>query len=931
MLGELSALLKQPPGETNPEDLRLIGMVRRRLLIPEVVQTSMMDCGPAALKALLEGWGISISYGRLREACQTNVDGTSIDTLEEIGTQLGLTTEQIMLPVDHVLLSASHALPAIIVVRHPSGVTHFLVVWRKHGRLLQLMDPATGRRWVTRQRFLDDLYVHKLPVPANAWRQWAGSDEFLRALEERLAAINLSARARARLLKTALDDGVWHSLAALDAATRLVAAIFTSGGISDRQAPQILEAFFRNAQSGEQKSMLTIPAAYWSVTPVETDSNEEHVLLRGAVLMRVKGVRAIRAHSIGEAVEEGGAASTLSPELVAALAEKPARPLRELLRMFLTDGLLAPGTVLVALALASGGIIVEALLLRGVLDVGRELVLSGQRLGAFVALFLFLLTLFLLEIPIAAAVLNFGRRLELRLRIAFLEKLPRLSDRYFHSRLTSDMAERGQRIRRIRSLPELASHLLRAGFSVILTTAALIWLSPTSASLVVVAAFFAVIIPFIANPGLTERDLRVRTHVGALSRCYMDALQGLLTIRAHSAEHAVRLEHEGLLAEWARASKALQRSIVLFEALQLSVGFGLAALLSYTYLRGEIQAGGAVLLIYWALSLPALGQDISILSRLVPVYRNITLRLLEPMGAIEEEELVDDNGPSVLSPSNEPSAPVCGVHIALNEINVRAGGHTILEGINVIMERGSHIAIVGPSGAGKSSLVGLLLGWHKPAGGLVVVDNLALDAHRLDELRRQTAWIDPSIQLWNRSLIKNLRYGTQDDPLTSITEVIEAADLGALLERLPDGLQTTLGESGALVSGGEGQRVRLGRAMLRAGVRLVILDEPFRGLDRDRRRALLKRARRLWKGATLICITHDISDTLSFERVLVVENGHIVEDGIPFELSKQANSRYRCLLDAEEAVRRGLWSGVKWRRLRLDRGYLSEINLSGEK
>ena len=73
-----------------------------KLLVPEVVQTSNMDCGPAALKSLLEGFGIPVNYGRLREACQTGVDGTSIDTIEEVANQLGLQAEQIVLPADHV-------------------------------------------------------------------------------------------------------------------------------------------------------------------------------------------------------------------------------------------------------------------------------------------------------------------------------------------------------------------------------------------------------------------------------------------------------------------------------------------------------------------------------------------------------------------------------------------------------------------------------------------------------------------------------------------------------------------------------------------------------------------------------------------------------------------------------------------------------------
>ena len=88
--------------------------------------------------------------------------------------------------------------------------------------------------------------------------------------------------------------------------------------------------------------------------------------------------------------------------------------------------------------------------------------------------------------------------------------------------------------------------------------------------------------------------------------------------------------------------------------------------------------------------------------------------------------------------------------------------------------------------------------------------------------------------------------------MTPLQEVIAAADLRDVLERLPDGLQTLVGESGALLSGGEGQRVRLGRALKRKQARLVILDEPFRGLDRHTRHELLLRARSHWRGSTLL-------------------------------------------------------------------------------
>src|SRR5262249_6457006 len=127
---------------------------KRRLLVPEVVQTSAMDCGPAVLACLLQGYGMDVNYGRLREACQTDVDGTSIDDLEAVARQMGLAVEQVMMPVDHLLLPGAKALPAIVVTRLPGGLTHFVLVWRQHGPFVQVMDPAVGRRWLRLHQFL---------------------------------------------------------------------------------------------------------------------------------------------------------------------------------------------------------------------------------------------------------------------------------------------------------------------------------------------------------------------------------------------------------------------------------------------------------------------------------------------------------------------------------------------------------------------------------------------------------------------------------------------------------------------------------------------------------------------------------------------------------------------------------------------------------
>lgn len=920
-----------------------------RFLAHEVVQTSAMDCGPAALKSILEGFDIPVSYGRLREACQTDVDGTSIDTVEDLAVQLGLEAEQIMIPADHIVLPEAQALPAIVVVRLPNGLTHFLVIWGQVGGFLQIMDPATGRRWPSWSRFSNELYIHTMPVPAQAWRDWADTEGMLAPLRRRMHDIGIPDGMISRLVEGAVQDAGWQSLAALDAATRMVTAIVRSKGVEGgEQAGNILDRFFEANRSavpqapdvqapGSEETALTsglrIPAVYWSVFPyaegdtsAETQDVPEQLMLRGAVLVRILGRRKEKPAGIGGEEPADRPVEVLPPDLEAALKEPAYRPEREVWKALREDGLLNPAVLVLALFLATMTVMIEAILLQGMLQVGQSIGLVSQRFWAYMILMAFILAPLLLEFPISSMVLRMGRRLETRLRVAYLEKIPRLGDRYFRSRLTSDMTYRAYDLRQLRSLPSVGVTLLRLLFQLLLTTLGIIWLDPASAPLAILGTLLFIGLSFITRPVIDESDARFRTHTGALSRLYLDALLGLVPAKTHGAERSIRREHEMLLFEWVRAGRQY------FNISSFLSGFGtvlysaFAVLIIMSYLSRGGEANEILLLFYWTLSLPTIGQAVADLVQQYPMLRNRVLRLLEPLGAPDEEEAWVSAGSENGKQSRKPAEVLTPVGFCMQDVELQAGGHVILSGIDLQVEPGEHVAIIGPSGAGKSSLVGMLLGWHRPARGQILVDDMPLNGSRLRSLRREIAWLDPAVQVWNWSLYENLRYGNEREDATPMGQVIQDADLFEVLERLPDGLKTQLGEGGGLVSGGEGQRVRLGRALLRRNVRLVILDEPFRGLDRAKRSHLLRQARKRWQDTTLLCVTHDVSETMQFQRVVIIEEGRIIEQGSPEELAERENSRYRAVLDAEQAVHNTLWASADWRRMVIDGGKLSIAN-----
>jgi ATP-binding cassette subfamily B protein len=886
---------------------------KRRFFAVEVVQTSSMDCGPAALKCLLEGYNVPISFGRLREACQTDVDGTSIDTIEEIATDLGLIAEQALVPVDHVTLDSARTLPAIVVVNRGAAL-HFVVVWRRHGRWLQIMDPAVGRRWVGLRQFQQEIHVHYHKIDIPDWREWAATADFLDPLRERLRLIGAGPALVEELVAEAVADPGWHPLATLDAATRLVQSLIDNNGIRPgSEAEGVIRALIREALEcyAAGRTDPLIPKPFWSVTEDQPPGSTLRV--GGAVVLGISGLRSSDA-------QEAEARKPLSLELSAALAEKPVPPLAALWKMLGEDGLLAPLALVLAGAFAVSATMIEALLFRGLFDISAQLALPSQRLFAAIGLLVFATILLAIEYASGLGTLRWGRKLEARLRMALLAKLPRLNDRYFHSRPISDMADRNHNIQTVRGVPGLGLRLIQSVLELAITFAGVLILAPSSWLLASLLALIALAFPFTTQHLLNERDLRARNHAGALNSFYLDAMLGLAPVRAHRAERSVQGQHESLLVEWYKSLRSLITLTLATDTVQAMITTAVVgAMLLMHFFSAARVTGSDLLLVYWTLKLPALGGQIARLIHQYPAQRNVLSRLLEPLSAPEDLELTDEERAAIATRQKGPASN--GIALEFHDGSVLAAGHTILQSVDLSIAPGEHVAIVGMSGAGKSSLLGVLLGWHRLATGHLLIDGKRAQGRDIEAMRHETAWVDPAIQIWNRSLLDNLTYASDDDAALAVGDVIAAARLRGVTQKLPQGLQTLLGEGGGLLSGGEGQRVRLARALLSPTTRLALLDEPFRGMDRTQRRALLAEARQWWRSVTLLCVTHDVAETMAFDRVLVVEDGRIIEDGAPGSLMAR-ESRYRDLIEAEAAVGESMWKGDFWRRLTLAGGRL---------
>ncbi|HEX2114330.1 MAG TPA: ABC transporter ATP-binding protein [Alphaproteobacteria bacterium] len=228
-----------------------------------------------------------------------------------------------------------------------------------------------------------------------------------------------------------------------------------------------------------------------------------------------------------------------------------------------------------------------------------------------------------------------------------------------------------------------------------------------------------------------------------------------------------------------------------------------------------------------------------------------------------------------------------GGSIALEDLTFAyPDGRRILHNIKLRIPAGQKVAIVGPSGAGKTTLLALVQRLYPVVFGRILVDGQDISLMNQDSLRSAIAVVPQDVVLFHRSVLENVRYGRPDATDEEVAAAARAAHCADFIRQLPEGYDTIVGERGVRLSGGQRQRIGIARAIL-ADAPIVLLDEATSALDTESELAIQHALAELMRGRTVLAVAHRLSTIARFDRVIVMNDGRIVEDGPPAELARR--------------------------------------------
>jgi ATP-binding cassette subfamily B protein len=378
----------------------------------------------------------------------------------------------------------------------------------------------------------------------------------------------------------------------------------------------------------------------------------------------------------------------------------------------------------------------------------------------------------------------------------------------------------------------------------------------------------------LAAPMQTRRERALLERWVHIYSRFNEVLSGIVTVKSFTMEDA---EKRRFLGEVNSANDVVIRGVgvdagvgAAQNLVQIAARLAALTLGGALVLRGETTLGTLVAFLGYVGGLfgPVLG-----LSGVYKTLRTAQVSVEEVYGILDAQDLLGDapDAREVVGLRGEVSWE--GVRFAYEP-----GGRLLLDGVDLRVRAGERVAIVGPSGSGKSTLVSLVQRFHDPTEGAVRVDGI--DVRRLKQisLRRQIGVVFQDSLLFNESVLANIAYGRPEASSAEIEAAARAANAHDFILRLPQGYDTVVGERGSRLSVGERQRISIARTLLKDPP-ILVLDEPTSALDAESEALVQEALDRVSAGRTSLVIAHRLSTVVNADRIVVLRDGRIVEEG----------------------------------------------------